>query len=329
MHKTIASLIGVVIIGRNEGDRLAKCFDAVLGKVAAIVYVDSGSIDDSLDRSQALGINTIELDVNIPFTAARARNEGFRRLTLLQPDLVYVQFIDGDCEMVDGWLDSAISFLEQSKNTAVVCGRRRERFPERSIYNLLCDIEWDTPVGETRACGGDAMFRVNAFENIGGFNQDLIAGEEPELCFRLRAKGWEVWRLETEMVLHDAAITQFRQWWRRSMRTGYAFANGAFLHGKATGKPWVKELRSAWIWGFLIPVSIALTCSVLGSWGIFMLIIYPIQITRIAIKGNRTIRENWLYAFFAVIGKFAEILGQIKFQIHQLFKSRVSLIEYK
>ncbi len=329
MHETLACQLGVVVIGRNEGSRLIKCFDAIQGKVKTIVYVDSGSVDDSIDRSKALGINTLELDVTIPFTAARARNEGFRRLTQIKPELTYVQFIDGDCEMVDGWLHNAIISLEQNKNVAVVCGRRRERFPEKTIYNLLCDIEWDTPVGEASACGGDALFRVNAFEQIGGFNQDLIAGEEPELCFRLRARGWKIWRLDSEMVLHDAAITQFRQWWKRSMRTGYAYANGAFLHGKSAERPWARESRSAWIWGFLIPISIALTYSALGFWAMFMLIVYPIQITRIALRGHRTIGENWIYACFVVTGKFPEFLGQIKFQTHRIFQSRVSLIEYK
>src|SRR5688572_2789096 len=129
--------------------------------------------------------------MRIPFTAARARNAGFRRLRETRPGLTYIQFIDGDCELVEGWLEKAAAFLEAHPDVAVVAGRRRERSPERSIYNTLCAIEWDShPHGEARACGGDAMMRVDALAAVNGYRPDLIAGEEPELCIRLRAANW-------------------------------------------------------------------------------------------------------------------------------------------
>ena len=171
--------------------------------------------------------------MTIPFTAARARNEGFACVQRLLPTMRYVQFVDGDCEVVGSWLLQAQAFLDTHPDVAVVCGRRRERFPQRSIYNLLCDLEWDTPIGEAKACGGDALMRADAFAAACGFRADLIAGEEPELCVRLRANGWKVWRLAEEMTLHDATMTRFGQWWRRTLRGGYAFAEGASLHGAA------------------------------------------------------------------------------------------------
>jgi len=102
----------------------------------------------------------------------------------------------------------------------VVCGCCRERFPDRSIFNMLCDIEWDTPVGEANACGGDAMMRADAFGQANGYRDDLIAGEEPEICVRLRAVGWKIWRLGEEMTLHDAVMTRFSQWWNRTKLSG-------------------------------------------------------------------------------------------------------------
>lgn len=114
-----------------------------------------------------------------PFTAARARNEGFACLHRLMPSVRYVQFVDGDCEVVAGWLPAAQAFLDQHPEVAVVCGRRRERYPTRSIYNQLCDLEWDTPVGQAKACGGDALMRADAFVQVNGYRADLIAGEEP------------------------------------------------------------------------------------------------------------------------------------------------------
>jgi len=329
MDEASVSLVGVVIIGRNEGARLVKCFDSVQEKVNSVVYVDSGSTDDSVTMSKSRGINTLELNVSTPFTAARARNEGFKRLIQLQPDLHYVQFIDGDCEVVDGWLKSATSFLRRNNEVAVVFGRLRERYPDQSFYNMLCDIEWDTPVGESKSCGGNAMMKVSAFKQVGGFKQNLIAGEEPELCIRLRKKSWKVWRIDCEMMLHDAAMTRLSQWWKRSVRGGYSFAEGAFLHGNSLERHRITESRRSLIWGLLIPFVIVIMSSLYTPWALCFLFIYPLQVVRLAMRGRRTARENWIYAFFLVLGKFPEAIGHIKFQLNRLFNRKIKIIEYK
>ncbi len=325
----VRSNVGVVAIGRNEGERLRLCLDSVAGISGCVVYVDSDSTDDSVATAHAKGVDVVRLDMAIPFTAARARNEGFQRLRKLAPHLAYVQFVDGDCEIVPGWLGKAVAWLDAHHAVAVVCGRRRERFPDRSVYNMLCDIEWDTPVGEARACGGDAMMRVDAFEVVDGFRADLIAGEEPDLCIRLRAAGWRIWRLREEMTLHDAAITRFSQWWKRSMRFGHAMAEGVSLHGSPPERHWVREARSAWFWGLGVPV-LSVACALL-SWpgGLLALAIYPLQVVRLAARGERGARENWWQAGFLVLGKFPEMLGQLKFLMHRRLGGRARLIEYK
>jgi GT2 family glycosyltransferase len=267
--------------------------------------------------------------MDTPFTAARARNEGFFALQRRLPSLQRVQFVDGDCEVDGGWLAAAQAFLDDHPDVAVVCGRRRERFPQRSVYNLLCDLEWDTPIGEAKACGGDALMRADAFAAVGGFRPELIAGEEPELCVRLRAKGWKVWRLDAEMTLHDAAMTRFSQWWRRSLRAGHAYAEGAYLHGQPPERHWLRESRRAWLWGLGIPVVIVLACLLLGGWGLLLLAVYPLQAVRLARRGGKSVRENWLQAVFLVLGKFPEMLGQLKFLRHRIAAGKSTLIEYK
>ncbi|MGF0238600.1 glycosyltransferase [Rhodococcus sp. IEGM1300] len=325
----VASGIGVVVIGRNEGPRLERCLASLVGAADKIVYVDSGSTDGSVQMAQARGVQVVELDMTIPFTAARARNEGFACLQRLLPDMRYVQFVDGDCEVVDGWLSRAQRFLDAQPEVAVVCGRRRERFPQRSVYNLMCDLEWNTPVGEAKACGGDALMRADALALVAGFRPDLIAGEEPELCVRLRAKGWKVWRLDEEMTLHDAAMTRFGQWWRRTMRGGHAFAEGAFLHGATPEHHWLRESRRAWFWGLGIPLAALIATLIMGPAGWLLLLVYPLQITRLALRGKRSARENWLLAFFLVLGKFPEMLGQAKFVLSRFGAGKTALIEYK
>src|SRR5262249_32042624 len=144
--------VGVVAIGRNEGQRLKRCLISVVGIARYVVYVDSGSTDGSVELARSLGADVVELDPRIPFAPGRARNEGFRRLRELCPDVRYVQFVDGDCEVVSGWLAKAAAFAAEHADIAVVAGRRRELYPERSVYNLMCAIEWELhPVGEAWA----------------------------------------------------------------------------------------------------------------------------------------------------------------------------------
>ncbi|WP_230206796.1 glycosyltransferase family A protein [Novosphingobium sp. Gsoil 351] len=151
---------GVVVIGRNEGDRLKRCLLSLQGSGCPIVYVDSDSNDGSRETATMFGARTVRLDMSSPFTAARARAEGFATLEISHPDLETVFFVDGDCEVEHGFLATAERFLADHTDFAVVSGRRRERFPEASRYNRVIDGEWDTPVGKATACGGGRAVSV-------------------------------------------------------------------------------------------------------------------------------------------------------------------------
>jgi glycosyltransferase involved in cell wall biosynthesis len=323
------STIGVVVIGRNEGERLKACLRSIGGDVRKIVYVDSGSTDGSIEAARDAGADVVDLDRNVPFTAGRARNVGFRRLLQIESAVQYVQFVDGDCHLESGWLADASRFLDARADVAAVSGRLRERNPDRSVYNMLCDIEWEQPAGESRSCGGNAMMRVKAFDAVGGFRSDMIAGEEPELCIRLRGAHWRIWQLDAPMALHDAEITRFTQWWRRCKRAGYAFAQGAFMHGGTPERHWLRESRSAWFWGFVIPTIAVLCAAVVHPLALLILAIYPLQIVRLGLKGRRSPRENWWRALFLVLGKFPETLGQMKFTLDRFAGRASHLIEYK
>lgn len=291
--------------------------------------MDSGSTDNSVTMALGMGVEVVLLDMTSPFTAARARNSGFDRMRELDPHAEYVMFLDGDCEVSSDWLKNAVKFLDTHLDVAAVCGRRRERFPERSIYNLLCDIEWDTPIGETKACGGDVLMRTDAFESVNGFRPDMIAGEEPELCVRLRSTGWKIWRLDQDMTLHDAAMTHFGQWWKRTVRGGYAFAEGAHLHGSPPERHFVTESRRALIWGLAIPLLVITLTVWMGLWGLAVLLVYLAQFLRLALFGNRSMQENWWRALFLVIGKFPEAIGQLNYFYNRMLGKTARLIEYK
>lgn len=312
--------IAAVVIGRNEGARLVACLEALEGQVDRVVYVDSGSDDGSVAFAQKTGAEVIALDMTQPFTAARARNAG---VAALGGDVTYIQFLDGDCVVQKGWLHTARAYLDAHPKGAVVCGRRRERAPEASFYNGLIDMEWDTPVGEAKACGGDALMRAAAVRDVGGYRDSLIAGEEPELCVRLRQAGWQVWRLDAEMTLHDADMHRFGQWWRRSKRAGHAFAEGAALHGAPPERHWVAETRRALIWGGVLPVAIVLAVLLTGPAALVLLLIYPAQVLRLGL------RDGWRRGLFSVVGKFAECAGALTFYWRRLRNRDAQLIEYK
>lgn len=332
-----ATHVGAVVIGRNEGERLRRCLASMLeaadgsARLANVVYVDSGSTDGSVEMAQQMGAEVFELDTSVKFTAARARNAGARRLLEKAPETAFVQFVDGDCELDPAWIPEAMAAIRKDPRRAVVCGRRRERYPERSIYNKLCDIEWDTPIGLADACGGDALIRVRAFEEVGGYRDDLIAGEEPEMCLRMRRAGWTIERIDAEMTLHDAAMIRASQWWQRAKRCGYAWAEGYALHGAKDGYR-KKEVLSTLGWALgppavsvpLAPASGGLSMLGLGAYPVLLMRVY-----RHARGRGFTPEESRIFAISTVASKFPQTAGMLKFAWNRLRNQESRLIEYK
>ena len=316
--------VAAIAIGRNEGERLMRCLPSLKGQVEPVIYVDSGSTDGSVEAARNAGADVVELDMSQPFTAARARNAGLARLIEIAPEAEFVQFLDGDCELRDGWIDTALKAIGEGDDIAVVCGRRRERFPDASIYNRLIDAEWDTPVGEAKACGGDALMRRDALDQVNGYRDDLIAGEEPEMCYRMRQKGWRILRVDAEMTWHDAAITRFGQWWQRNRRAGHAFVEVAALHGREPERFWVAETRRVFIWGVGVPLAAGLGVLIFTPWAVGLLLAWPAQMVRLWVRGWPL--EN---AMFVTLGRLPEAHGVLGYWIRQSIGRRKKLIEYK
>jgi glycosyltransferase involved in cell wall biosynthesis len=326
---TAVGTIGVVVIGRNEGERLRRCLESVRSLASSTVYVDSASSDGSVELAGTMGVAVVRLDMSLPFTAARARNAGFKWMQQALPSLRWIQFVDGDCELIEGWVDSASGFLDQQPAIAVVCGRLRERFPERSVYNRLCDIEWDRPTGETDACGGIFMTRPLLFASLGGFQESLLAGEEPELCQRLRAKGWKIWRLARPMAWHDAAMLRFSQWWKRSLRTGFGYAQGAHVLGSLGERRRAAQLLRPWFWAALLPLATFGACVAWGAGGLLLLLAYPAKVLRTTRFIQGDVRTRIARAYFLTLGQFPELLGQLQFWISRRSNRGARSFDYK
>ncbi len=345
-------IIGVIAIGRNEGERLRQCLASLVGRGLPVVYVDSKSTDGSPELARSMGAEVVALDMSIPFCAARARNEGFDRLMRICPEAAYVQFVDGDCEVAAGWLDRAKAELEIRPDAGAVCGRRRERHPEASIYNRLADLEWDTPIGQARSVGGDSLMRVAAFKEAGGFDATVAAGEEPELCQRMREKGWTIYRIDAEMTVHDSAMLHFGQWWKRQVRSGYGAMDVATRFRRGKQGLFVDQVRRARKWAVGWPLAVA------GSWLLVMLvwavfgsmrngreaialgtlaaaIVFaagPLQILRSAIHA-RPRAGSWRVALAAAaltfISKWANYAGQRQYLEDRAAGRNTRLIDYK
>ena len=317
-------LIGLVAIGRNEGERLKRCLRSVPSGVP-VVYVGSASTDSSVEFARSTQATVVELDMAKPFSAARARNEGFAALLRRYPDITFVQFVDGDCELEPHWLDRAMNFFESQPHIAAVCGRRRERYPNASLYNRMCDEEWNTPKGQADACGGDAMMRVKAFVDVGGYDAMMIAGEEPELCLRLRAAGWQIWRLDLPMTIHDADMHRFDQYLKRAIRSGFGYAQVFRKTSSAGGgRLYKREVSGALFWTLGVTLA-ALVCAMI--FGVAGLILAPvIWITQWVRLG---LRHGFAKGGHMLISKIAEAIGIMRFLSAQMRGRTQGAIFYK
>lgn len=331
----MAPCIGIVVIGRNEGERLRACFAALpLGRYPT-VYVDSGSVDGSLELAARFGIHAVALDTSVPFTAGRARNEGLRSLLDIAPGLDFVQFIDGDCTLLPGWVEAGSQAMEAEPRRAVVIGQLIERHPDASVYNRLCALEWASPAGDLRdygALGGIMLVRVSTFRALGGFNQAVIAGEDSEFGVRCALAGHVVTKLGRPMATHDADIHSFAQWWTRAVRSGHAIGQRASLNGAGPMHDCRRDLRSALAWGLAMPgLALALVppthgaSLLLGTAGLGVL---AARVYRHRRRRGDTSRDAWLYARHLVLAKFAQVIGLARFQLNAL-RGQFRIIEYK
>lgn len=323
---SLADDVAVVAIGRNEGARLVACLASLQGRVNRIIYVDSGSTDDSVAAARAAGAEVVELDMTVPFTAARARNAGFAALA--EAPTPFVQFVDGDCALDPAWLSAAYAHLQAHSKLGIVTGWRSEIHPDASIYNAMCDHEWRRPAGPIEACGGDMMVRTEAFTAAGGFDPKVIAAEDDEFCIRVGHAGWDLERLPLEMTRHDADMHTFGQWWRRAVRAGHGYAQVGDLHEDY----FVQNRKRTWIYGLALPCAVLVAASIAWWLGLLVAGIYGVNFWRTyqgVVAEGRPPEVARPLAGFLTLAKFPNLLGMLTFYIRQMRKSEFKIIEYK
>ena len=324
--------VGIVAIGRNEGARLKACLNSLVGENASAnypcVYVDSGSTDDSVAFARGLGVELVSLDMAQPFTAARARNEGAAKLVSRWPELDYIFFIDGDCRAEPDFIPAAHDQFIKNPKVKLVTGRCREMYPDKSIYNLMCDLEWQGPIGEIEACGGIFMIARDTFEKIGGFNPVVIAAEDDELCIRVRTTGAKLVRIDKDMCWHDANIEHFSQWWKRAGRAGYAFG----LVGDMHQGYFQQSRRRSIFWGGVLPFLILVGIPFTGGLSLLLAGLYLLSFLKTSkglIDQGKTVKHSFIYAGFLVLSKFSSFLGMLKYWVKKSMDKTITIVEYK
>ncbi len=283
--------------------------------------------------ARSLGVEVVELDMSIPFTAARARNEGFDRVLNVAPGTDFVQFVDGDCEVVPGWIERGREELARDEGLVAVWGIRRERHPDASVFNELCDVEWQMGgFGETTRFGGDVMIRVKSLREVGGYNPRVIAAEDDEVAARLALAGGRIMRVDHPMTLHDAAIFRVSQWWRRARRCGHGYAQVGALHGDTPLRKFEVERKRVYVWGAGLPAaSVALAPVTLGG-SLLLSCIYPLRAARIAARARSegmSLRTSAVWGLSCALSALPEAVGVAEFHVRRILNKAPRIIEYK
>jgi glycosyltransferase involved in cell wall biosynthesis len=329
------NLLSIVVIGRNEGERLTRCLQSIRqikhpGFHYEIIYVDSGSIDYSITLAEELGAKVIALQPERP-SAALGRNAGWRAArgsTIL--------FLDGDTILHPDFAAASLPDLA-APEVAVVWGHRREIHPEQSIYNRVLDLDWIYAPGFTLYCGGDALFRRSVLEETGGFDETLIAGEEPELCRRIAALGFNILHVDRPMTGHDLAITRWQQYWKRSTRAGHAYAEVS-ERLRASGQAfWAGESKRnrnrALVLIGLCLVGFVASIVLKSLWPALAVLVFFAAISfRSAWKARWKTKDTVALFFYGVHSHLQQIpiyCGQLQYWLNRRKGKRVRLLEYK
>lgn len=261
-------LVSIVLIGLNVERFLPDCLGSVRDAnwphdLLERLYVDSGSTDRSLEIvSREPGWQVLTLGDPNP-SVAKGRNLG-----ISTANGKYVQLLDADMLLDEGWLMRATAILERDPRIAAAFGRTRERFPRRNLYHGLRDSIWSMhPLGFSDRLPGACLLRRDAVRTCGLHLTRLRGFEDVELSQRLRRSGYVLMGVPETMCLHDSNMSSFGQYWRSNVRGGQG--NYDILRstsGLDQLRFW-RELRRSAIWPVVLALSI-LVGGLAGRWWI-------------------------------------------------------------
>lgn len=192
--------LSVVIPTYNRGESLTRCLRALSPEVEVVV-VDDGSSDETPHVPARVGHPRLRYIRQGNAGPASARNLGAR---VARGDIL--AFTDDDCVPSPGWTQAlAVRLADEPDEVGGVGGRvlpvRRGLISRYSTFHRILEPPGSLSYLVTANCA----YRREAFEAVGGFDEAIRkpGGEDPDLAFRVRAKGYRLAFEPSAVVHHD------------------------------------------------------------------------------------------------------------------------------
>ena len=205
--------LSIIIPTRNEAPRIEACLRAfqplVSGGEAELIVVDNSSVDETAERAAACGARVL---VQGPERSAQ-RNRGAREA---RGD--YLFFVDADMRVPAPTLEEILSCLRRPDPPDALYVRERMvgkgfwvavRNFERSFYDATC-------------VDGIRVIRRDLFLRVGGYDEELYAGEDWDLDRRLLAAGART-ELTRGALEHDEGVFSLRRFLAKKAYYGRNF----------------------------------------------------------------------------------------------------------
>lgn len=199
-------LLSVIIVARNEERNIVRCISSVLKATASlkdveVLLVDSNSSDNTIEIAKQFPINIIRLKNGWQLSPSAGRFSGVNN-TLGE----YILIIDGDMELLDGWVDFALNYFMDHNKVAAVMGRHYDRYIQANMSysspQLRNDYKYSDKVEKIKYAFGSAIFRRSALLEVGNFHPYLRGEEEAEISYRLLKNGYELCILPHDAIFH-------------------------------------------------------------------------------------------------------------------------------
>ena len=202
-HLPTICRVSVIIKALNEEKRIAAAIESALHAVRAVggevVLADSCSTDRTVDIAQAYPIRIVQLAHPQERRCGAGPQLGYQHS---RGEFVYI--LDGDMEMLDGFLEQALDFMRSRPDIAGVGGNVVEQ-NKVSLEYVSREERVNTHMkpGQVDRLDGGGLYRRSAIEASGYLsNRNLHSYEEFDLAVRLRSQGWTLWRLPFDVSRH-------------------------------------------------------------------------------------------------------------------------------
>ncbi|MCB2156593.1 glycosyltransferase [bacterium] len=193
-------LVSIIIPVRNGERELARCLRAIerLERLdeAEVLVVDNGSTDGTMDV--AAGFEFVRVLEEPKPGPACARNLGAR-----EARGEFLAFTDADCEPDPRWLADLLPHLEKDEflggiGGTIVAGETTALpalyIDWRKLYRAE-QMFWDQPYSPPFFMTANAIYRRAAYEQVGGFTEELWPCEDADFSWRVAWAGWKLLQL--------------------------------------------------------------------------------------------------------------------------------------